>query len=147
VTEAARTLVFRLPRLSYLAVFFLLLCVTPLALVDDPSQSTSAGSVSWRLVLLVIPVLAAVFIARTATFVSRDGVRVRAVLGSRSLPWDSIRGLSLDARSVYAVQDDGAVRLPCVRVADLATIAKVSEGRLPAIAEPVRKFAPSRRRR
>jgi hypothetical protein len=98
-------------------------------------------------VLLVIPVLAAVFIARTATFVGPPGIRIRAAFGSRKLVWDQIRGLSVDGRSVYAVIQDGAVRLPCVRISDLSAIAKVSGDRLPKLADPVRKYAPSRRSR
>jgi hypothetical protein len=69
------------------------------------------------------------------------------LLGSRRLGWDELRGLSVSGRSVYAVCVDGAVRLPCVRVADLAAVARASDGRLPAIAEATPKYAPSRRRR
>ena len=46
-----------------------------------------------------------------------------------------------------AVAVDGSLRLPCVRLSDLAAIARVSEGRLPEIAEARRKYAPQRRRR
>jgi hypothetical protein len=45
------------------------------------------------------------------------------------------------------VLGDGAVRLPCVRVADLAAVSRASGGHLPEIADPVPKFAPQRRRR
>jgi hypothetical protein len=48
---------------------------------------------------------------------------------------------------VYLVCRDGAVRLPCVRISDLAALSKASGGRLPAVAEPTAKFAPSRRPR
>jgi hypothetical protein len=147
VPAAADTAIFRLPRSAYLAVLFLLFGVAPLALSVRGGDVGSEIGWSWRVVLFVIPVLAAVFIARTATIATATGLRVRAVFGTRRLPWDEVRGLSVNERSVYAVLDDGAVRLPCVRTNDLATISKVSHGRLPEIAEPRRKYAPSRRRR
>lgn len=147
MTAAAETLAFRLPRSAYLTVLILLFCATPLALSADGGDEGGPAGLTWRVGLLVVPLLAAVFIARTATFVSGSGLRVRAAFGSRKLGWDDVRGLSINDRAVYAVLDDGAVRLPCVRVSDLAAVAKISEGRLPTIAEPVRKHAPSRRRR
>lgn len=145
VTGAA--LVFRLPRSAYLAVLFLLFCAAPLAFANEGGNEGGPAGITWRIVVLALPVLAAVFIARAATFVSGDGIRVRAAFGSTSLPWDSVRGLSVSDRSVYAVLSDGSVRLPCVRVPDLAAIARVSEGRLPEIAEARPKYAPSRRSR
>lgn len=139
-----RVLRFRLPALAYLAVLFLLIGAYPVALGTDYGGPVAW---TWRAVLLAIPVLAVVFIARTATFVGPPGIRVRATFGSRTFRWDDIRGLSVTGRSVYAVLADGAVRLPCVRISDLSGIAKVSGDRLPKLADPVPKYAPSRRRR
>ena len=146
--------VFRLPRSAYLAVLFLLFCTVPLALasdgghgITDSDTGISGFQLSPLILLLLIPVLAAVFIARTATIADASGIRVRAVFGSRSLPWEGVRGLSVGERAIYAVTDDGAVRLPCVRVANLHELAAVSEGHLPEIAKPVLKPAPMKRRR
>lgn len=147
MTPPGRTLVFRLPPPAYLAVLFLLFCAAPLGLAADGGDQAPPVAFTWRIVVFLIPILAAVFIARTATFVSPRGLRVRALIGSRDLPWEQLRGLSITGRAVYAVLPDGAVRLPCVRTSDLAAIAKASDGRLPEIAEPVRKYAPSRGRR
>ncbi len=127
--------VFRLPRSAYLAVLFLALCATPL--VQHPLAS----------VVYVIPVVAAVFIARTATIVDDRGITVRALIGHRTLLWTELRGLSVTGRSVYAVTDTGSVRLPCVRIADLAALSAASGGRLPPSPEATPKYAPSRRRR
>jgi Bacterial PH domain len=127
--------VFRLPRSAYLAVLFLVLCATPL--VQHPLASF----------VYVIPVAAAVFIARTATIVDDQGITVRALVGHRTLPWAELRGLSVTGRSVYAVTDASAVRLPCVRLADLAALSAASGGRLPQLPEATPKYAPSRRRR
>jgi hypothetical protein len=127
--------VFRLPRSAYLAVLFLALCATPL--VQHPLAS----------IVYVIPVAAAVFIARTATIVDDHGITVRALVGSRTLPWADLRGLSVTGRSVYAVTDAGSVRLPCVRLADLAAVSAASGGHLPQLPEATPKYAPSRRTR
>jgi len=146
---------FRLPRSAYLIVLFLVFCTVPLALAGngvhhaDPDSGSTASDVviGWRLLFLLIPVLAAFFIARTRTQVDADGIRVRALFGGRRLPWDQVRGLSINDRSVYAVCADGSVRLPCVRVSDLNAVSAASEGRLPDIPPAKAKYAPSRRPR
>lgn len=145
MTAAAKTITIRLPRSAYLAVLFLVFCTTPLALTASGGHPGGPVGWSWRVALLLIPVIAAVFIARTATVVSAEGLRVRAAFGSRMLPWDQVHGLSVTDRAVYAVLADGSVRLPCVRTGDLAVIAAASDGWLPDIPPPVRKFAPSKR--
>ena len=97
--------------------------------------------------LYVLPILVTIYIARTLTMVNSDGIIVRALFGQRALPWAEVRGLSISGRSVYAVQADGAVRLPCVRIHDLAAISIASGGRLPDIPEATPKYAPGGRRR
>jgi hypothetical protein len=149
--------VLRLPRTAYLAVVILLLGTVPLAFgsndyrsVSDIARGTGEGggfTVGWRLVLLLIPVLVGFAIARTATIIDGEGIRVRALFGSRSMPWDDVRGLSVSGRGVYAVLSDGAVRLPCARLAHLGVISRTSQGRLPELRDPVPKPAPSRTRR
>ncbi len=126
---------FRLPRSAYLAVLFLALCVTPL--VQHPLAA----------IVYVIPLAGALFIARTATIVDGAGVTVRALAGCRSLPWAQVRGLSVTGRSVYAVTDGGALRLPCVRVSDLAAVSAASGGHLPQLPEATPKYPTSRRTR
>ena len=137
---------FRLPRLAYLVVLLLAFGVIPFAFTKDGTEGSSAA-ISLRSLVIVVPVIAAVFIRRTATVVDRDGIRIRAAFGARAIVWDDIRGLSVNERSVYAVLADGAIRLPCVRVADLAALSRASGGRLPEVAEATPKAAPARRRR
>ena len=145
----------RLPRSAYLVVFFLLLGVIPLTFADTGTASLKNGSgygstgvaLGWRLVFLLIPVAAAFFVARTATFVGPDGIRIRALLGSRAYRWDEIRGLSVIERAIYAVVPGGSVRLPCARIAHLHDISQASGGRLPEVERHVPKSAPMRRRR
>jgi hypothetical protein len=147
VTAASpQTRVFRLPALSYLAVLFLLVGALPVAFTTTGGYAPGA-QVSIRTVALVIPLLALLFVARTATVVDARGIRVRAVFGSRALRWDEMRGLSVVGNNVYAVLAEGSLRLPCVRVNNLAEVSRASGGRLPAIADPKPKFAPSPRRR
>ena len=143
--------VFRLPKLAYGIVLVVAFCVTTFA--PGPRSGlrneggSSLNSPLWWLVYL-IPVAAAVYIARTATFVDPDGgIRVRALIGHRTMTWADVRGLSVTDRSVYAVTADAAVRLPCVRVSDLAAVSAVSGGHLPQLPEATPKYAPSRGRR
>jgi hypothetical protein len=159
VTAPATARTFRLPRSAYLIALILSFCVLPLAFANTADLSGSGGGsissgqtseivVGPRVLLLLIPVLAIVFVARAATIVDGSGIRIRALFGSRRVPWDEVRGLSLDGHTVYAVfTDGGAIRLPCVRVADLGAVARASGGRLPAIPTARPKHAPSRRRR
>src|ERR1700712_1673999 len=90
--------VFRLSWLAYLIVLFLLIGVLPLALADDLSSGGAAITFGPRAVLLLIPVLATGYIARSATLVDGDGLRVRALFGSRRWPWSEVRGLTIDGR-------------------------------------------------
>jgi hypothetical protein len=141
-----REQVFRLPRSAYLAVLFLLFGVAPLAFARGGDEGSEAV-LGPRVALLLIPVVVGLFIARTATVVSTGGIEVRALLGRRRLSWEQVLALSVRGTRIYAVLQEGAVRLPCVRVSDLHTVAELSDGRLPAVARPVPKYAPARRRR
>jgi hypothetical protein len=145
-TPPTRRRAFRLPRLAYLAVLFVLFGVAPLAFAGGGDEGSPAV-LGPRATLLLIPVIVAAYIARTATIVSTDGIEVRALLGRRRLSWQQVRGLSISGSRIYAVVAEGAVRLPCVRIADLHALADLSDGRLPDMAKPVPKFAPSRRPR
>ncbi len=147
--EGRQAVVFRVARPAYLVVVFLAVGIWPIALYggEDGSGYATAARVTPLVLLFVVPIIALVFIARTATIVDDAGITVRAAFGSRRLPWDTVRGLSVTGRSVYAVQADGSVRLPCVGVAQLSRVARASDGRLPAIADPKPRYAPQRRRR
>jgi Bacterial PH domain len=146
--------VFRLPAPAYLVVLFLFFGVMPVAFTASAfhfdakgGEQGAPGVIGWPTLFLLVPVLAAVFIRRSATIVDAAGIRVRALFGSRQLSWDDLRGISVDGRSVYAVLPDGSLRLPCVRVADLGAVSRASGGRLPEIDDPKPKYAPQRRRR
>jgi hypothetical protein len=149
VTVAAPSArVFRLPRTAYLIVVFLVAGLWPIALYGGQAGGYSnLAHVTPLVLLFLVPVIAAFVVARTATIVDSGGITVRAAFGSRRLPWDEIRGLSIVRNSVYAVLTDGSVRLPCIRIANLAQVARASGGRVPQLRDPQPKFAPARGRR
>jgi len=144
--------VLRLPRTSYLVVIFLFFACFTVGFGDSNSHGLrdSTGGATFdvgpQTLVFLVPVLVAIFIARTATVVSADGLRVRALFGSRMLPWDGIRGLTVSGRAVYAVVEGGAIRLPCVRIAHLGPISRISNGRLPELPDATPKPAPQRQR-
>jgi hypothetical protein len=136
---------FRLPRSAYLIVLFLVFGCAPIAFTVQGIESESAV-IGFQTLVLLVPVLAAVFIARSATLVDAGGITIRAAFGARLVRWDELEGLSVSGRNVYAVTSDGSWRLPCVHVNDLAALSRASGGRVPEIAEPTPKHAPQRRR-
>ncbi len=125
---------------------FLAVGIAPVALYGGAEHPEQAA-ISPLTLLYIVPILVTIYIARTLTMVNGDGIIVRALFGSRAILWDSVRGLSVSGRSVYAVLADGSVRLPCVRVSDLAAVSAASGGRLPELAEATPKYAPGRRPR
>lgn len=150
----AKPTVFRLPRTAYLIVLFLVFGTLPVAFTNDGLGHDSSGGivgpqavVGWQTLVLIAPLLVAVFIGRWATIVDGSGIRVRAAFGSQKVPWDEVRGIAVEDRTVYAVIDGGAMRLPCVHVNQLGQLARASAGRLPKIRDPKLKVPPSRRRR
>ncbi|WP_240686833.1 PH domain-containing protein [Amycolatopsis suaedae] len=113
--------VFRVPGTALLAVAVLALCVSPVA-----------WSVPGLQALYLIPIGLAVWIVRTRTTATAEGITVRTVSGRRELPWSDMKGLALTERSgVHAVlTDDTTVALPAVRTRHLPVLSLVSGGRL-----------------
>ncbi len=144
VTPEVRT--FRLPAMTWVPVLFLWVGSIPVAFAADGSVSAKV-TVGYGVLVLLIPAVATLFVFRTGTVVNGAGMLVRAPFGKRVMPWSEVRGLSVTGRAVYAVLNDGAVRLPCVRVSMLSEVARASGGRLPELADPVVKAPPVRRRR
>ena len=114
---------FRLPRSAYLPVLFLGFGVTVLV-----------SSWAW-LPVYIVPLLAAVFVARRATVVDRDRITVRAIFGTERIPWSRVRGLLISERGQIAValDDQSSVDLPYVRVRHLPVLSQVSGNLVPAI--------------
>jgi hypothetical protein len=83
-----------------------------------------ATSRAYLLPILLVPALVGVWAWRAGTDISPGGLRVRALFGSRLVPWSHVTALVPAHRHrVYAVLTTGRqVRLPAVGKADLATI-------------------------
>jgi hypothetical protein len=70
--------------------------------------------------ILLVPLAVLVWGWRAGTDADTNGLSVRALLGSRRLPWSRVNALIPDGRRVIARLDGGAsVRLPAVTPADL----------------------------
>jgi hypothetical protein len=119
--DTAVSMRLRTPRTALIAVFFLVLCVTPLAGVQLALLS-----------LYLIPIALTAWLWRTGTDVDADAVTLHAVFGSRRVPWEDIAGLSVGRRGELslALTDGRLLALPLARVRHLAVIARVSGGRL-----------------
>lgn len=113
--------VFRVPAIATLGVLFLAVCMTPVA-----------GSSIWLLFLYLIPITLLVWLLRTRTVATVDGLTVRTVFSTRVLPWSTLRGLALtDRAKVRAVLSEGGeVTLPAVRTRHLPVLSLVSGGRV-----------------
>ncbi|MBN9744386.1 hypothetical protein DMP23_25480 [Amycolatopsis sp. A1MSW2902] len=120
--DEGRKAVFRIPTTAYLAIGLLTVCVTPIALGE-------IGGFQW---LYVFPLALLVFVARTRTVATREGLHIRTVFGKRDLPWSSLKGLAITnkARVRAVLGDDTQVSLPTVRTRHLPVLALVSEGKI-----------------
>ncbi|SFS37318.1 PH domain-containing protein [Saccharopolyspora flava] len=121
--EIPKSLNFRVPRVSLLAVLAVAACAVPLATTSGPLG----------LLVFLIPLALLWLVLRPRTTVDAEKIRVRTLAGGRTLPWESLKGLAIAKQSqVRASTTEGAeVALPNVRPRDLPAIALVSRGHLP----------------
>ncbi|AVT37270.1 PH domain-containing protein [Plantactinospora sp. BB1] len=87
------------------------------------------ASSRWYLTpLLLVPVAVGVWAWRAGTDADRDGVRIRALLGQRSIAWSEIVELASDPRgqAVARLHDGRTTALPAVRAADLPGLVAAS---------------------
>jgi hypothetical protein len=121
VTEPA-TVTFRLPLTTLIAIFGLIVCMTPVAFGVPGLQ-----------VLYLGPLALVVWLVRTRTVVGPETLVAYRLWGSRRIAWSDLAGLRIDKRSrVSAVLRAGdEVKLPTVRVGDLPALVALSQGRLP----------------
>ena len=126
-SDAGAVLRIRTPRTALMAVLVLAICVLPLA-----------SSAPWLAVLWLLPLTAAAWVLRAGVDVDRTGLTVRALLGSRRLPWTEVAGLRVGDRDrlVAVLRAGGTVRLPVLRPRHLALVAAASGGRMPTPDEP-----------
>jgi hypothetical protein len=83
--------------------------------------------------LLIIPALLSALIFRLRTEADHNGVTVRTLLSSQSVPWEDIDGLRF-RRSSWAraqLSSGRELRLPAVTFATLPQLTQASAGRVP----------------
>lgn len=115
-------LVFRIPGSALVAVVFLAMCSSWVAVASP-----------WFAAVYVVPLGIAVWLLRTRTVVDAERLVIRRVLRTTVLPWSSVRALRVaDRKWVRAVRTDGGeVVLPTVRTRHLPALALISGGRIP----------------
>ncbi|CAM4491895.1 PH domain-containing protein [Nocardia ninae] len=115
--------VIRIPRLAFLGVFILFMCVF-FMFVGWPS------GLWW---MLLIPMAVSVWVLRTQTTVSESGLDLRTVFKSRHLDWSQLKGVRIPKRGyVRADLVDGTeVKLPAVSYDRVRDLAIASQGRIP----------------
>ncbi|MEV6641161.1 PH domain-containing protein [Amycolatopsis sp. NPDC051371] len=128
--DEGRKAIFRIPRTSFMAIALLTICVTPIALGEIPY-------LQW---LYIFPIALAVFVIRTRTIATREGLATRTMFGHRDVPWSALKGLAITKKSrVQAVlKDDTKLPLPTVRTRHLPVLSLVSEG---LVADPSGQLA------
>ncbi|BDB41401.1 low molecular weight protein antigen 6 [Mycobacterium kiyosense] len=108
--------------MAHLAVGFLTLGLLVPVLAWPPSAP-----------VLVIPLLLSALIIRLRTVADEQGVRVRTLLGARTMAWDDIDGLRFHRGSWARAQlkNGEQVRLPAVTFSTLPQLTQISRGRVP----------------
>jgi hypothetical protein len=87
------------------------------------------ASAAWYLLPAVLaPLLVAAWAWRAGTDADPEGLRLRAVLGQRRVPWSSVAELAGDGRgrAVARLADGRVLPLPAVRTADLPRLVAAS---------------------
>lgn len=117
--------VIRVPQLAYIGVLVLTFCVF-FAFVGWPA------GLWW---LLLLPVVVLVWVERTRTTVTPDGLELRTVFSSRSVEWARVAGVRLPKRGFVRARltDESEVKLPAVGYDRLRELIAASGGRIPDV--------------
>ena len=87
--------------------------------------------------ILLVPLAMIVWGWRAGTDVDADGVRVRALLGTRTIAWTQISGFTRSGDRVLATLTTGrAVTLPAVSPDDMGTLMRAGQPGADGPAEP-----------
>jgi hypothetical protein len=87
------------------------------------------ATTAWYLApILLVPLAVAVWAWRSGTDADQSGLTVRALLGSRRIPWSQVAELATDARgrALVRLADGRGVPLTAVSAADLPRLAAVA---------------------
>ena len=111
----------RLSRVALLPVVFLAVCVLPFAAASP-----------WAALVLLFPLLAAVWVLRVGVDVDDVAITTRGLLGQRRVAWDDLAGIRVgrNARLRLVTTAGREVRLPVLRARDLPRLASWSGGRI-----------------
>lgn len=87
-----------------------------------------AGQGGWLVLIPLLPLAVAIWAWQAGTDVNKYGIRVRALIGRRVIPWEDIAALVPDqrGRAVAALNDGSTVPLTAVKPADLPRIIAAS---------------------
>lgn len=138
--DAGDRVVFKHPRIALLGVALFAVCLAPIVgpwtvgrSIDGSGAGTGAAILGW--LLLIVPILLALWILRVRTVIGPDGVRSVRVLSATTIGWDELAGIRIGRNgAVYAVRTDGSeVRLPAVTISQLPRVAVASGGRIPDV--------------
>ena len=91
-----------------------------------------AFAAPWTPVLLLIPLVVALWVLRVGVDIADDGLTVRSLVGERRVPWAELAGIRVAARGdLWLVTTAGTeVRVPVMRARDLPRLAALSGGRI-----------------
>ena len=111
----------RMNRTALIPVGLLALCTVPLALAAP-----------WTPVLLLIPLVVALWVLRVGVDIADDGLTVRSLAGERRVPWDELAGIRVaPGGDLWLVTTGGTeVRVPVIRARDLPRLSALSGGRI-----------------
>jgi hypothetical protein len=114
-------------RTMLLPVVVFALCLLPVVLLSP-----------WALLLLLAPVLVALWGVRVGVTVGDDGVGVQSLVGRRGVGWDELAGIRVGERGgLWLVSTRGTeLRLPVLRARDLPRLSALSGGRIDVAAPP-----------
>ncbi len=106
-----------------LPLVLLTLCLLPVLLLSP-----------WALLLLLVPLLLALWVLRVGVSIGDDGIGVQSLVGSRRVAWRDLAGIRVGERGqLWLVTTRRTeLRLPVLRARDLPWLATVSGGRFPA---------------
>ena len=111
----------RMNRTALFPVGLLALCTIPLAFAAP-----------WTPILLLIPLVVAVWVLRVGVDITDDGVTVRSLAGQREVPWRDVAGIRVTPRGdLWLVTTRSTeLHLPVMRARDLPRLAALSGGRI-----------------
>jgi hypothetical protein len=117
----------RMSRTMLLPLVLFALCLLPVVLFSP-----------WGLLLLLLPVLPAVWVLRVGVTVDEDGIGVQSLVGRRRIGWAELAGIRVGRRGDLWLVTTRAteLRLPVLRARDLPRLASLSGGRIDVPAPP-----------